>query len=181
RVSAGGLLQSATFGAVASVLFLIPWWPPEDRSMGHLVADAFREQGLQPRLATLRVVDPPERGLRNTLTTQRSLLLAHAEGALPDVYLVHFAFSHDGEPGRVTGIYNLSDTASVAEGNLEVWRKWATWTIRLDGRPLSVEVADLRGEAPGRGEGWGTLERTQRAITNRQETGQWRGVGRTSV
>jgi hypothetical protein len=177
----GGLLHSATVGAVACVLFLIPWWPPERHSVQRLIVDAFREQGLQPRLPTLRFVDEPEPGLKNALTNVRALLLAHAEGAPPDVYLVQFGFSHDGDPGRVTGIYNLSDTASVAEENLQVWRKWAAWTIRLDDRPLSVEIADLRGEAPGRGEGWGTLERVQRAITNRQETGQWRGVGRTSV
>lgn len=177
----GGLLHSAMVGAVASILFLIPWWPPEDTSVERLVAETFRERGLQPRLGTLRFVDEPERGLRNALTNPRALLLAHAENAPPDVYLVQFGFSHDKRPGRITSVYNLSDTASVAEEDLRVWRKWAAWTIRLNERPLSVEVADLRGEAPGRGEGWGRLEQIQRAVTNRQETGQWRGVGRTSV
>lgn len=172
---------------------LVPFWPAPSATLDDVFAEPFDHIAFAAD--TVRWLDPPYRGVRTAFTTARALVLGKPAGAPNDVYVVHVKFSHDGRVARISDIYNLSDTAAVDEGNIVTWRKWAAWTV-LDGSPSdpsaakslgptslsrSIEIADLRGEPSGVGEGWTWLTRTQRALSNWQQVGQFRGVSRSQL
>lgn len=172
---------------------LVPFWPAPSATLDDVFAEPFDHIAFAAD--TVRWLDPPYSGVRTAFTTARALVLGKPVGAPNDVYVVHVKFSHDGRVARISDIYNLSDTAAVDEGNIVTWRKWAAWTV-LDGSPSdpstakslgptslarSIEIADLRGEPSGVGEGWTWLTRTQRALSNWQSVGQLRGVSRSQL
>ena len=172
---------------------LVPFWPAPSATLDDVFAEPFDQ--ISFAADTVRWLDPPYRGVRTAFTTARALVLGKPAGAPNDVYVVHVKFSHDGRVARISDIYNLSDTAAVDEGNIVTWRKWAAWTV-LDGSPSdgapatapgptslsrSIEIADLRGEPSGVGLEWTWLTRTQRALANWQQVGQFRGVGRSQL
>lgn len=172
---------------------LVPFWPAPSATLDDVFAEPFDQIAFAAD--TVRWLDPPYSGVRTAFTTARALVLGKPAGAPNDVYVVHVKFSHDGRVARISDIYNLSDTAAVDEGNIVTWRKWAAWTV-LDGSPSdpstakslgptslarSIEIADLRGEPSGVGEGWTWLTRTQRALSNWQQVGQFRGVSRSQL
>jgi hypothetical protein len=126
-------------------------------------------------------IDPPYRGVRTAFTRARGVVLGSRTDEPRDVFLVRVALSHEGQPVRVEAAYNLSATSAVDEADLTRWQKWVAWTIRYDAAVQSIELADLRGEARGQGEAWSATRRLQRALSNRQQTGLWRGVGRSRV
>lgn len=169
----------------------VTFWPAPSATLDDVFAEPFDQIAFEAD--TVRWLDPPYSGVRTAFTTARALVLGKPEGALHDVYIVRVKFSHDGRVARISDIYNLSDTAAVDEGNVVSWRKWAAWTVleanakRANGEtypvPLSrsIEIADLRGEPSGVGEAWTWLTRTQRAIANWQDVGQFRGVARSQI
>lgn len=174
---------------------LVPFWPAPSATLDDVFAEPFNQ--ISFAADTVRWLDPPYSGVRTAFTTARALVLGKPAGAPNDVFVVHVKFSHDGRVARVSDIFNLSDTAAVDEGNIVTWRKWAAWTV-LDGSPTaadadlkgalgptsltrSIEIADLRGEPTGVGEGWTWLTRAQRAISNWQLVGQFRGVARSQL
>lgn len=170
---------------------LVPFWPAPSATLDDAFAEPFEQIAFAAD--TVRWLDPPYSGVRTAFTTARALVLGKPAGAPNDVFVVHVKFSHDGRVARISDIYNLSDTAAVDEGNIVTWRKWAAWTV-VDGsssdpaNPVgptslsrSIEIADLRGEPTGVGEGWTWVKRTQRAISNWQQVGQFRGVGRSQL
>ncbi len=157
------------------------WWPPPQDSWKTIAADTSALGRARVQLQTLRWIDTPARGLRNAVLPTRAVALVSEQGAPSDVYLLHVSFSHFGHPTRITSAYNLSQTASVEEADLQVWQRWASWSIRHGEQTQSIEVADFRSAPAGRGEGWDRLKRWQQAITNRQQTGQWRGIARSTI
>lgn len=162
-------------------MVLTPLWAPPVVSVQELLRETPEWGDWRPDVGSFQWVDPVEPGVRNAFTSVRGLMLAAQEDVPNDVFLVRVALTHDGNPARIRGAYDLSDTSAVEESNLVVWQRWAVWFIRHGNAVQSVEIADLRGEERGRGEGWDAVARVQRAITNRQHTGQWQGVGRSSL
>jgi hypothetical protein len=168
---AGGLVAALTASS----------WHPITQGPETAAAKFLETRGVQAMVGSFRWIDPPPKGLRATLTRSRGVLLAKPPGDPPEVYLVKVITSHDGSVAGIEDAYNLSGTAAVSEAALAVWGKFAVWRIIHRGYTLSVEIADLRGGAPARGPGWTRIARLQRGITDWQETGQFRGVGRMSL
>jgi hypothetical protein len=170
--------------ALAGVLLttaLVSFWRVPERSTEEVAAEYLSARGVQIEPGTFHFVDPQRGGLRATFTRARAVVLGAEPGEPPEVYLVKVLLSHDGHVSRIAAAYNLSDTAAVGEAALAVSGKFAVWLIQDDGNTLGVEIADLRGAPPARGPGWSATARLQRAITDLQETGQARGVGRMSL
>ncbi len=163
---------------VAWLTLTLAWLPPQG-DVQRLLHERYGEQDAD--FDSFQWVDEPFDGFRTALSNARGLMLVSSAEALADVQLLHVALSHEGVPVRVASTYDLSDTAAVAEAQLTVWQKWAVWSVVHAGAARSIEVADLRGEPESAMAAWPLLSRIQRAITNRQQTGQWRGVGRSSV
>ncbi len=171
---------------------IVPFWPAPSATLDDVFAEPFDHIAFSAE--SVRWLDPPYRGVRTAFTTARALVLGKPEGGSNDVFVVHVKFSHDGRVARISDIYNLSDTAAVDEGYIVTWRKWAAWTV-IDASSAvastqtvsptsltrSIELADLRGEPSGVGEGWTWVARTQRAIANWQQVGQLRGVSRSQL
>lgn len=183
---------------------LAPFWAAPDTTFEQVLEHP--HHGIQFAASSVRWLDPPYRGIRTAFTSGRAMVLGRHGDAPNDVYLVHVRFSHDGHVSRVGDVYNLSGTTAVDEGNIVTWRKWALWTV-LEGTALdiaphealphdanlpeneasplglirSIEIADLRGEPEGLGDEWTRLTRFQRAISNWQLFGQFRGVGRSQL
>ncbi len=173
-------LASPWLGHVAWILLGLVWTAPK-HSIDELIAEAAERSGIRADVSSFRWIDEPYRGIRTAFTTARGVLLISRSDVPNDVFVVHVALTHDGEPARLVGAYNLSSTASVEEAGLTTWRKWAAWKIVHEGKLRSIELADLSGEGNRDSGKWPALSRAQRALTNRQVTGQWRGVGRSSV
>jgi len=164
-----------------AAFLVIPFLRAYPGELEAALGEACSKRGLQPELSSLQVSGERPRGLRAILGARRVLFLARKPGSPTDVYLARVMFDHEGRTSHVTGLFNLSDTASVDEDELELDGRWAAWKIRSGGRARSIELVDLGGEKVPSGPGWSLLGRLQRRITNVQHTGQFRGVGRRSV
>lgn len=162
-------------------LLSIPWWLPAHTGKDDPLGDELRERRLILAADTVRWVDKHPRGLQAALVGARVLLLAGPEGGPNDVYLAQLGFSVWGNPRRVISLHNLTDTAVADERQLAVRGRWGVWEVSVSGKPQAVEMADLSGEAVGAGATWNRLTRFQRRVTNWQETGQFRGIGRKSI
>jgi hypothetical protein len=174
---------------------LAPFWAAPTTTFDEVLEHP--HNGIQFSVSSVRWLDPPYEGIRTAFTSGRAMVLGRRGDSPHDVYLVHVRFSHDGHVSRVGDVYNLSGTTAVDEGNIVTWRKWAVWTVLEGGSvapPMSaddgvapsglirsIEVADLRGEPEGLGDEWTWLTRFQRAISNWQLFGQFRGVGRSQL
>lgn len=166
---------------VAAALVLMPFWRPAPVGLEPTLRLAVEAAGLSYVEGSVQSGESIAPGFRAVVGAQRVLLLASEPEASPDVYLARFMFDHEGRPTRVTGLFNLSETASAAESGLVRDGWWAAWRVEVGGELRSIEVADLRGERVPSGPGWGPVGRGQRRVTNIQQTGQARGIGRASI
>jgi hypothetical protein len=107
---------------------------------------------------------------------RHAVVRAERRGQLPDIYLVLARVSPEGNVIRIARRRNITETSLVAEQNLVASGKLAAWALR-DGDLARVFLADVSGEPRPEGSGWTTVNRFQNALTNLQETGQFRGVG----
>lgn len=180
RVPHPGKLPQGT-RRVGAALLVLPFWPSEPVDLDRALELAFTERGLVAQIDQKKVSAEKLRGVRAIFGATRVLVPAKKAGDPADIYLARVMFNYEGRPVRVTGIFNLTDTGSVEEGGLELDGRWGAWAIRSGGRLRTIEVADLRGEEWPSGPGWGIVGRVQRRITNLQQVGQSRGVGRYSV
>lgn len=166
---------------LGAALLVIPFWPAHPVDLEAQLDHAFQGLGLTPDLRALRVSGERPRGLRAILSAKRVLVPARRADEKSDIYLARVMFDHEGRPSRVTGIFNLTETASVDESDLNLEGRWATWTIRSGEQIQSIELLDLGGEKVPSGPGWSFLGKIQRRIENLQRTGQFRGVGRSTI
>lgn len=166
---------------LGAAFLVIPFWPAHPVDLEGQLKSAFHGIGLEPNLSALRMSGESAEGIRAILTAKRVLLPAKRPHEKTDIYLARVMFDHEGRPSRVTGIFNLTETASVDESDLKLEGRWVTWMIRSGDRIQSIELLDLGGEKVPSGPGWSLLGKVQRRITNLQRTGQFRGVGRSTI
>lgn len=166
---------------LVGLIVLAPWFSTSASQAPAALASDFERRGLKIQNRALAWVDKNLAGIRATLHGGRALVAASREGEPADVYLLKIGLSHEGSPTRLHSLYNLTDTAAVEEVGLTVHGSFAAWRIEVGGKTTSVEVADLRGQLPLRGDDWTLLTKTQNALTNLQETGQVRGIARMTI
>jgi hypothetical protein len=121
----------------------------------------------------------PDRTPRGAVTRhERAVVVARRPGELADVYLVHSRRSPEGNLLEVSSRFDLTDTSAADERGLVVSGERAAWEIAQGKTVHAVQLADFAGEPPLAGREWTRARRLQNELTNLQETGQRRGVGR---
>jgi hypothetical protein len=142
------------------------------------LVEALRAQDLTTTREQIHFV--PVEGSRwdvsSPVTRERAFVRAARPGEPSDVYLVNAKRSREGRLVALDGVYNLTDTSAADEQRLVVRDQRAAWTIGSEGIISSVQYADVSGEPEAVGRDWTKAKKLQDALTNRQETGQWRGV-----
>ncbi|MDC3959650.1 hypothetical protein [Polyangium jinanense] len=168
-------------GAAALATFLprgIPNLGAKDRSTA--LASALASQGLVLTADDVAWIDPP-RGVWGALGAKSRAVVraAPAQGEPNDLYLVHAELSPEGVLLDVGGAYNLTETSGADESRPVVRGERLAYVSSplIAGSHPTVHVFDLSGQALAT-EGWTRVERLQNALTNAQETGQLRGIGK---
>jgi hypothetical protein len=154
-----------------------------------VIYEADRERGIQAALATrglgareedIHFVTPTRPLLTSPVVHERAIVRAQRRREPADIYLVDARRSPEGHLIDIAGIYNLTSTSAADEQQLVVSGDRAAWVITQDGAASSVQYADVRGEPRPQGAEWTRFRRFQNAITNYQDSGQFRGVWRRS-
>jgi hypothetical protein len=104
---------------------------------------------------------------------------APSKGEPNDLFLVDTELSPEGVLLKVGEAYNLTETSSADESRPVVHGEKVAYVARptiSEGTP-TVHVLDLATQ-PEVGRDWSRAERFQNAVTNWQQTGQLRGVGK---
>lgn len=169
---------SRRWGLLVSAM-MVPWLhAPSQVSTVGFVEDICASRGLRLSGPVLSV-DPSPSGIRALFTETRHLFLAKDESEASDVYLVRLRHAYSSVPTLDEGTFNLSETGAVDERNLRVHGGWAAWQVNPGQGDEQVEVLRLSGEHSSAGPGWDAVGRVQRYVTNLQQVGQMRGIGRT--
>ncbi|MCA9583070.1 MAG: hypothetical protein KC416_14825, partial [Myxococcales bacterium] len=119
-------------------------------------------------------IDPPGRVFRGS----RVVFLAQKAGELPDLYRADVRGNGTDTVVDVAWLSNLTRTQGATEASPRRIDHHVFYESHVDGALDAVAVLDLNGEDRSVTEGWPLRTRLQNAITNLQETGSVRGVGR---
>ncbi|MDI1436969.1 hypothetical protein [Polyangium sorediatum] len=166
----------------AALATLVPRGVPnlgaKDRSTA--LASALASQGLVAAADDVVWIDPP-RGVWGALGAKSRAVVraAPAQGEPNDLFLVHAELSPEGVLLDVGGAFNLTETSGADESRPTVRGERLAYVSSplIAGSHPTVHVFDLSGQALAT-EGWTRVERMQNALTNAQETGQLRGIGK---
>jgi hypothetical protein len=152
--------------------------PPADRTAGLL--SALGDHGLVASAEGVVWLDSmPSNSLAAAFAvSSRALVRARSKGDFHDLYLVRARLSPDGAVLRVTSSHNLTRTPSADESTPLVQGDLVVYSTSIEGVPTAAYALDLAGETIAKDNDLGFLARTQIALTNLQETGQWSGIGR---
>ncbi len=167
-------------GLAGAALLLLPRSaaPGEDPS-STLVALLETRHGIIVDQGSVHWIDPPGRGAFSDWFVSRATVVGRTEpDALRDLYLVRVRLAPSGHAltasaTNLTNSFNASEQAFVARGSLLL-----LGSMTGDGY-AALELMDFSGESPELTRSWPLVERLKNSITNRQQTGQWRGVQRT--
>lgn len=110
--------------------------------------------------------------------TARAIVRAAKGEDPPTLQLVETRVSPEGVLLDVVGVHPLTKTDGIEETTPAVRGTTAVTALIQDGAAIAVKVVDLDGEPPVEGPEWTRVRRLQNAVTNWQETGQARGLGR---
>src|SRR5512142_2187322 len=131
-------------------------------SLSEGLARALGAMGWSAEARDVHWVDPPRGGLTALWRGPRAL--------------VHARLTPEGRLLAISGVHDISDTASVDESALQVRGELALWTVRVDDETLAIHSARLANadEPPHNEFGW--IARLQMRLTWQQETGQLSGI-----
>lgn len=105
---------------------------------------------------------------------------ATKEGAPRDVYRARVRVSYEGVPFDVATVNNLTQTALGDDHALTVAGDYAAFATYAFGQEQSVTLLDLRGEG-AKNSTVAASDRGMAYLTNVQQTGTGKGVGRTDI
>ncbi|HEX6243178.1 MAG TPA: hypothetical protein VFZ61_19830 [Polyangiales bacterium] len=132
---------------------------------------ALARHGLRVDVAAMRGVVAQRRGRDAQLIVFR----AHEPHNLGDVWIASAVIGRDGRVAGLSGLHNLTRTSSADEGQPFVHGRWALCARTIEGEVVGLELFDLVSEPPPER---GGLAKLQRGITNLQQTGRFRGIGK---
>lgn len=141
---------------------------------------ALAERGLRADAEDVHFITETATLGKSPVRRPRAVALAQHGGDPADVFLVETRVSPEGHLIELTDVFNVSDTSAADERGLIVSGDRAAWLIGQDNSIASVQYADVRGEQRPSGTIWNGVSRLQNSLTNLQETGQMRGIGRRS-
>lgn len=152
--------------------------PVPDRSSA-LAAELSR-RGIPTRAEDVTFIDAP-RGVFGALgATSRAIVRTPPVAGDPnDLFLVHAKLSPEGVLLEVGGMYNITETSGADESAPSVAGERFAYVAHplVAGSHTTVHVIELSGQS-GETADFGRVERLQLAITNAQDTGQIRGIGK---
>ncbi len=127
------------------------------------------------------VWEPSGGFLSDTFVGRHVLFLGAARAGEPkDVYRASVRLTLDGSPIHVSGVHNLTETPHGDDVALEGTAGRAVFATLAFGKIQAISVLESEGiratERPH-----GLLDRTLLALSNLQETGSARGIGRTDI
>ncbi|MEZ4225024.1 MAG: hypothetical protein R3B13_28985 [Polyangiaceae bacterium] len=185
---AGALGGRLRFAQPLPFVFAAAWLacrpPAEARTLpfeadpANALVTALGQRGLVAAASDVHWIDATASTLGSRLRTSRAILRAHASSEPADVYLATVRLSPEGRVLQLDGLFNVSDTSAVDERDLTVQGEQAAWVISGGGRTYSVQLLDLSGEPASDLTDLSRLQRIQHGLTNLQQTGQRRGIGR---
>jgi hypothetical protein len=115
--------------------------------------------------------------LRQRRGRAKQVIVLHAREAhnLNDLYLGEAILCEDGRVAGLNDLHNLTRTSSADESAPLLHGRWALTTRRIEGEFVGFELFDLASEPPPER---GGLAKLQRGVTNLQQTGRFKGVGK---
>ncbi|MCA9602656.1 MAG: hypothetical protein KC417_11550, partial [Myxococcales bacterium] len=164
--------------ALAVALVAIGFWRmtggASEGSPEASLAAVLARRGQTVDTASVLWLDRPSSGWRRV----RAVWLGHAEGEPADVFAGDVRLKANGAVVDVAWVSNLTRTAGADETLLARLGDHVAYASRVDGKLEAVTVLDFAGEPVELTRDWPLRARLQNAITNLQETGRFRGVGR---
>jgi hypothetical protein len=152
--------------------------PVHDRSTA-LAAELTR-RGVPTRAQDVTFIDAPHGVLGALGATSRAIVRTPpAAGDPNDLFLVYAKLSPEGVLLDVGGMYNFTETSGADESTPTVQGERFAYVAYplVAGSHATVHVIDLSGQSISTDE-FSRVERLQLSITNAQDTGQWRGLGK---
>ncbi len=150
------------------------------RDRANALATELSRRGIATRAEDVTFVDPP-RGVFGALgATSRAIVRTPPVAGDPnDLFLVYAKLSPEGVLLDVGGMFNITETTGADESIPSVEGERLAYVAQplVAGSHATVHVVELSGQTGDIGD-FGRVERAQLAITNAQETGQVRGIGK---
>lgn len=147
--------------------------------LGGVLGDGFVSLSTALARSGLRISQASERAVRAQRRAgndaQLIVFRAHEPRNLGDVWIAHAVIARDGRVADLDGLHNLTRTSSAEESQPFLHGHWALCTRAIEGEYVGFELFDLASEPPPER---GGLAKLQRGITNLQQTGRFRGVGK---
>ncbi len=144
------------------------------------LASELTRRGVPTRAEDVTFVDPP-RGVFGALgATSRAIVRTPpAAGEPNDLFLVYAKLSPEGVLLDVGGMYNVTETSGADESVPSVGGERFAYVAQplVAGSHATVHVIDLSGQSSNLDD-FSRLEKAQLSITNAQDTGQFRGIGK---
>src|SRR5262245_41363778 len=138
---------------------------------------ALSQRGLEAAAQDVQWLDQPGRLLGGCVRAVVRAAPSATEAS--DLFLVDTTLSPQGVLFAVDDVYNVTETSGADESRPVIKGDriaYVSMPALLEVAP-TVHVLDLAGQ-PEPGREWTRLERVQNAITNAQQTGKLRGIGR---
>jgi hypothetical protein len=135
------------------------------------LSHALKAHGLHVDTAAVRAVAAQRRGR----DPQLILFRAHEPESPADLWVGEAVIAPDGRVADLSGLHNLTRTSSADESQPFLHGNWALCARSIDGELVGLELFDLASEPPPER---GGLAKLQRGITNLQQTGRFRGIGK---
>lgn len=154
--------------------------PAPVRERSSALAAELTRRGIPTQPEDVTFIDPP-RGVFGALgATSRAIVRTPPVAGDPnDLFLVYAKLSPEGVLLDVGGMYNVTETSGADESAPSVHGERFAYVAQplVAGSHSTVHVIDLSGQSAGMDE-FSRVERMQQAITNAQDTGQLKGIGK---
>jgi hypothetical protein len=169
--------RAVAFAAVLALMgrFLLPAPPP--RTLEGLAAMLGEAAGASVRPAD--IAWEPSPGILAEFLWGRRILFLGAAGGARDLFRARVRLTLEGRPVSVGGLRNLTATPFGDEQNLVIDGEHAAFATASYGKVESVTLLDLGGKTAPADDS--TVDDLTAAITNVQETGTSRGIGKIDV
>lgn len=150
------------------------------RERSTALAAELTRRGTPTRAEDVTFVDPPHGILGALGATNRAIVRTPPVAGDPnDLFLVYAKLSPEGVLLDVGGMYNITETSGADESTPTVQGERFAYVAHplVAGSHATVHVIDLSGQSHGTDD-FTRTERLQLSITNAQNTGQSRGIGK---
>src|SRR6185503_15241897 len=152
-------------------------WVDSTGDRAAALAHALKQRGIEVSPQDIQWMDRPGSLLGSNV---RAVLRAPPSATeASDIFLVETRLSPESVLLSVDDVYNVTETSGADESRPVIKGNRIAYVSRpaLAEVAATVHVLDLAGQ-PSLASDWSRLEKLQNAITNAQQTGQLRGIGR---